>query len=110
MGSGDVSWAAHNADDNNRSSKQSSNNNKNEDLISLPIDTHSSQMLQLAAENAAIDDCIYVLDQSMGRGNMPLEVFLKEVRRLSKRQFMVKAHLMKISEAKIRGGLDKEVR
>ena len=83
-----------NADDNNHSSTQSSNNSKNVDLIALPIDTHSSQMLQLAAENAAIDDCIYVLDQSMGRGNMPLEVFRKEVRRLSTRQFMVKAHFL----------------
>jgi ESCRT-I complex subunit TSG101 len=70
------------------------------DLIALPTDTHSSQMLQLAAENAAIDDCIYFLDQSMARGNIPLDVFLKEVRKLSKRQFMVKAHLIKISQVK----------
>ncbi len=70
------------------------------DLMALPTDTHSSQMLQLAAENAAIDDCIYFLDQSMARGNIPLDVFLKEVRKLSKRQFMVKAHLIKISQVK----------
>ena len=81
---------------NNSSSPQSSK----VDLIALPTDTYSSQMLQLAAENAAIDDCIYFLDQSMARGNIPLDVFLKEVRRLSKRQFMVKAHLIKISQAK----------
>ena len=68
--------------------------------MAIPTDTHSSQMLQLSAENAAIDDCIYFLDQSMARGNIPLDVFLKEVRKLSRRQFMAKAHLIKISQAK----------
>jgi len=28
-------------------------------------------MLQLSAENAAIDDCIYFLDQSIARWNYP---------------------------------------
>jgi hypothetical protein len=70
------------------------------DSMAIPTDTHSAQMLQLSAENAAIDDCIYFLDQSMARGNIPLDVFLKEVRKLSRRQFMAKAHLIKISQAK----------
>lgn len=68
------------------------------DLIALPADTHSAQMLALSAENAAIDDCIYFLDQALVRGNISLEVFLKEVRKLSKRQFMAKAHLIKIAQ------------
>ena len=60
------------------------------DLIALPEDTHSAQMLALSAENAAIDDCIYFLDQALVRGSIGLDVFLKEVRRLSKRQFLAK--------------------
>ena len=60
------------------------------DLIALPEDTHSAQMLALSAENAPIDDCIYFLDQALVRGSIGLDVFLKEVRRLSKRQFLAK--------------------
>ena len=60
------------------------------DLIALPADTHSAQMLALSAENAAIDDCIYFLDRALVRGSIGLDVFLKEVRRLSKRQFLAK--------------------
>ncbi len=82
--------------ENNNSSSQSSK----VDQLALPVDTHSSQMLQLAAENAAIDDCFYFLDKSLAQKNIPLKVFLEEVRKLSKRQFTVKAHLIKISEAK----------
>lgn len=82
--------------DNNNSSSQSSK----VDQMALPVDTHSSQMLQLAAENAAIDDCFYFLDQSLAQKNIPLKVFLEEVRKLSKRQFTVKAHLIKISQTK----------
>ena len=82
--------------DNNNSSSQSSK----VDQMAIPVDTHSSQMLQLAAENAAIDDCFYFLDQSLANKNIPLKVFLEEVRKLSKRQFTVKAHLIKISQAK----------
>eukprot|EP00986_Skeletonema_menzelii_P019680 scaffold28907_cov160-Skeletonema_menzelii.AAC.1 len=82
-------------DDSNLSSQSSK-----VDQMALPVDTHSSQMLQLAAENAAIDDCFYFLDQSLTQKNIPLKVFLEEVRKLSKRQFTVKAHLIKISQAK----------
>jgi len=63
------------------------------DLIALPADTHSAQMLALSAENAAIDDCIYFLDRALVRGSIGLDVFLKEVRRLSKRQFLAKVCL-----------------
>mmetsp|Transcript_21065 Transcript_21065/g.42135 ORF Transcript_21065/g.42135 Transcript_21065/m.42135 type:complete len:430 (-) Transcript_21065:111-1400(-) len=87
---------------NNNSSSQSSK----VDQIALPVDTHSSQMLQLAAENAAIDDCFYFLDQSLAQKNIPLKVFLEEVRKLSKRQFTVKAHLIKIRDAKASNPFD----
>ncbi|KAL7464251.1 hypothetical protein ACHAXS_004589 [Conticribra weissflogii] len=60
------------------------------DLLALPTDTHSAQMLELSAEIATIDDCIYYLDQSLVRGGITLDVFMKEVRKLSKRQFLAK--------------------
>lgn len=60
------------------------------DLQTIPVDTHSAQMLSLSAESAAIDDCIYFLDRALVKGSIPLDVFLKEVRKLSKRQFMAK--------------------
>ena len=60
------------------------------DILTMPADTHSAQMLALSAESAAIDDCIYFLDRALVKGNIPLDVFLKEVRKLSKRQFMAK--------------------
>ncbi|KAL7525797.1 hypothetical protein ACHAXR_001166, partial [Thalassiosira sp. AJA248-18] len=44
------------------------------DLIALPADTHSAQMVALSAENAAIDDCIYFLDRALVQGGIPLEV------------------------------------
>eukprot|EP00578_Thalassiosira_sp_NH16_P004387 CAMPEP_0181135000 /NCGR_PEP_ID=MMETSP1071-20121207/32388_1 /TAXON_ID=35127 /ORGANISM="Thalassiosira sp., Strain NH16" /LENGTH=424 /DNA_ID=CAMNT_0023221557 /DNA_START=71 /DNA_END=1345 /DNA_ORIENTATION=- len=70
------------------------------DLMALPADTHSAQMLAKSAENAAIDDCIYFLDRALVRGSITSEVFLKEVRKLSKRQFMAKAHLIKIAQTR----------
>eukprot|EP00804_Cyclotella_cryptica_P026475 CCRYP_008132-RA/>CCRYP_008132-RA protein AED:0.23 eAED:0.23 QI:482/1/1/1/1/1/2/521/269 len=70
------------------------------DMLAIPVDTYSAQMLALSSESAAIDDCIYFLDRSLVRGNITLDVFLKEVRKLSKRQFMAKAHLMKIAQMK----------
>jgi len=70
------------------------------DLIALPVDTHSAQMLALSAESAAIDDCIYFLDRALVQGSISVEVFLKEVRKLSKRQFMAKGHLIKIAQSR----------
>ena len=84
------------SDSNNDSSLQLSK----ADQMALPADTHSAQMLQLSAENAAIDDCLYFLHESLSQKNISLKVFLDEVRKLSKRQFAVKAHLIKISQAK----------
>ena len=60
------------------------------DLLTIPTDIHSAQMLALSAESAAIDDCIYFLDRALVKGSIGLNVFLKEVRKLSKRQFMAK--------------------
>lgn len=64
------------------------------DLMALPADTYSAQMLALTAEIVAIDDCIYFLDSALVRGRITLDVYLKEVRRLSKRQFLAKVRCL----------------
>ena len=70
------------------------------DQLALPADVHSAQMLALSAESAAIDDCVYHLDRALARGGLTLDAYLKEVRRLGKRQFMAKAHLIKIGQVR----------
>lgn len=75
---------------NNVVDKDVTDNNKAVDLMALPADTYSAQMLALTAESVAIDDCIYFLDAALVRGRITLDVYLKEVRRLSKRQFLAK--------------------
>lgn len=70
-----------------------------DDLVT-PVDINSEQMLKLASENAAITDCLYFLDKALVRGTISLDVHLKNVRRLAKRQFLVRAHCMKINVSK----------
>lgn len=92
-------WLGAVKEEQSKAEEEADSSVNNADLIALPADTHSAQMLALSAENAAIDDCIYFLDRALVRGSIGLVVFLKEVRRLSKRQFLVKAHLIKISQS-----------
>ena len=62
------------------------------DLIAIPADTRSAQMLALTAESAAIDDCIYYLDMALEGRKLTMEVYLREVRKLTKRQFLAKVN------------------
>jgi ubiquitin-protein ligase len=64
-----------------------------------PQNALHGQMLDLAAENAAISDTLYFLDRGLYKGHVNCEVHLKQVRRLAKRQFLVRAHLIKIHQA-----------
>ncbi len=68
------------------------------DLMALPTDTPSAQMLSLSAESASIDDTIYFLDQALVRNAITLDIFMKEVRRLSKRQFLAKVRCVYVVE------------
>jgi len=70
-----------------------------DDLVT-PCDINSSQMLQLSSENAALSDCLYFLDKALARGTISVSVHLKYVRWLAKRQFLVRAHCMKIAHCK----------
>merc|ERR1711862_474656 len=93
--------------------KTNSNNNEQEkqqqhvDDLVQPTDLHSKQMLYLSAENAAISDCLYFLDKALSKGNVSLDLHLKKTRELAKRQFLVRAHCMKIAHFKSKMNIEK---
>lgn len=68
-----------------------------DDLVQ-PAHRHHEQMLNLSAENAAITDALYFLDRALHQGHLDLDTHLRQVRSMSKRQFLVRAHLLKISQ------------
>jgi len=70
------------------------------DELVVPIDIYSGQMLALSAENAAISDAIFYLDKGLATGIIDLDVHLKLVRKIAKRQFLVKAQLLKVGQCK----------
>jgi len=49
------------------------------------------QLLNAYAEQAATEDAIYYLGEGLRRGVIELDVFLKHVRSLSRKQFMLRA-------------------
>jgi ESCRT-I complex subunit TSG101 len=53
------------------------------------------QILQLYAEENAVEDTVYYLGEALRKGVIELEVFLKYVRELSRKQFMARATIMK---------------
>lgn len=55
-------------------------------------------MVHTLAEHHAIEDALYFLDRALSNDEMELSVFLKEVRKLSRKQFMCQALLTKIHE------------
>lgn len=54
-----------------------------------------NQILNLFAEENAVEDTIYYLSESLRKEAIDLEVFLKHVRTLSRKQFMLRALLYK---------------
>jgi len=78
----------------------------------ISYDDISQQLIKLNAEQLAIDDVMYYLDYAFahgtdgnnsthgggdGAGTIDLQAFLKEMRKLARRQFHCKMHVMKIS-------------
>uniref|UniRef100_A0A6U6EWT0 UEV domain-containing protein n=1 Tax=Odontella aurita TaxID=265563 RepID=A0A6U6EWT0_9STRA len=70
------------------------------DELANPADVHSAQMLKLAAENQSYTDALYFLDRALVRGRVDMKGHMKAVRRLAKKQFLVRAHLMKIAQVR----------
>lgn len=62
------------------------------------FDEVSAQLVKLVAEYNAIDDTIYHLDHALANGNgMDMQLFLKETRKLARKQFLCKTHILKIN-------------
>lgn len=53
------------------------------------------RILNSYAEEAALEDAIYYVGEALRRGVIDLDVFLKQVRSLSRRQFMLRALMQK---------------
>jgi ESCRT-I complex subunit TSG101 len=64
-----------------------------------PEDIYSKQILDLMAEENAIEDFFYYLDKALQYKTIDLETYLNHVREASRQQFMKKALLKKISIA-----------
>lgn len=55
------------------------------------LKSNSPRLLNAYAEEAATEDAIYYLGEGLRRGVIELDVFLKNVRSLSRKQFMLRA-------------------
>lgn len=66
------------------------------DELAKPTDARSKQILDLVVTDAALTDCLFFVDKGLFKGKLTLNDHLKQVRKLAKQQFMVRAHLMKI--------------
>ncbi|KAG1710297.1 hypothetical protein DVH05_017301 [Phytophthora capsici] len=66
------------------------------DTILVEGDALSKQMIKTLAEHYAIEDALYYMDRALSNDEMELSVFLKEVRKLSRKQFMCVALVQKI--------------
>ncbi|XP_012692824.2 tumor susceptibility 101a isoform X2 [Clupea harengus] len=71
-----------------------SENNDIDDVI-IPTAPLYKQILNLYAEENAIEDTIFYLGEALRRGVIDLEVFLKHVRLLSRKQFQLRALMQK---------------
>uniref|UniRef100_A0A3B3ZSC0 Uncharacterized protein n=1 Tax=Periophthalmus magnuspinnatus TaxID=409849 RepID=A0A3B3ZSC0_9GOBI len=71
-----------------------SENNDIDDVI-VPTAPLYKQILNLYAEENAIEDTIFYLGEALRRGVIDLEVFLKHVRLLSRKQFQLRALMQK---------------
>ncbi|XP_072527261.1 tumor susceptibility gene 101 protein isoform X2 [Salminus brasiliensis] len=69
-------------------------NNDIDDLI-VPTAPLYRQILNLYAEENAIEDTIFYLGEALRRGVIDLDVFLKHVRLLSRKQFQLRALMQK---------------
>ena len=54
-----------------------------------------NRLLNAYAEEAAIEDAIYYIGEALRNGVIDLEIFLKHVRQLSRKQFMLRALMQK---------------
>ncbi|KAH7468491.1 hypothetical protein KRP22_012049 [Phytophthora ramorum] len=66
------------------------------DTILIEGDALSKQMIKTLAEHYSIEDALYYMDRALSNDEIELSVFLKEVRKLARKQFMCSALVQKI--------------
>ncbi|KAF4032393.1 Vps23 core domain [Phytophthora infestans] len=74
------------------------------DTILVEGDALSKQMIKTLAEHYAMEDALYYMDRALSNDEMELAVFLKEVRRLARKQFMCLALVQKNTRSTARAG------
>ena len=56
------------------------------------------QLMNAFAEESATEDAIYFLGEALRKGTIDIDVFLKQTREVSRKQFMLKATMIKCRE------------
>jgi ESCRT-I complex subunit TSG101 len=69
------------------------------DAAVQPADVYSKQMIELQAEDRAIDDTIAVLEEALHESKITLTQYLKHVRSLGDKQFKARALANKVLAA-----------
>ncbi|XP_022085685.1 tumor susceptibility gene 101 protein-like isoform X2 [Acanthaster planci] len=70
----------------------------NIDEAIVPTTPLYKQLLNLFAEEMTIEDTYYYLMEALRKNTIELEAFLKHVRELSRKQFLLRAHIQKVRQ------------
>ncbi|EAL64154.1 tumor susceptibility gene 101 protein [Dictyostelium discoideum AX4] len=73
-----------------------SDSNIDIDQILGPKDSLSKQLLKLVSDDSTIEDLLYYLDKALHSNRISLEEYLKNVRSLSRDQFIIRATVKKV--------------